>query len=439
MIHYDRAVKIFQKRAYFFSFKKTIMFSQKITHLLVIFCCGLLLTSCELVPNRESLEQHHIQKISQSSAKEGITTIFNQATPPKHVTLLLPLSDKLSASGQAIRNGFLTAHYYAKQHGQPIPEMDFIDTTQGNLQNLYQKAVASGADFIVGPLTKSEVTTFMSGNPPLVPILALNTVDNYLDHPLNNLYQFGLAPQDEAIQIANKIIRDGHKKVLVIAPASTWGANLVSVFKSNLTHLGGTIVDQLNYDKQTDFSSEISSLLKVNKTQTKQTSSQIKKSDLASYRRQDFDAIFIIAKPEEARQINPLLKFYYAGDIPAYATSLIYSGTPNSQLDFDLDGIIFCDLPWVLRNSNELPQYLQATQQQITSTLPGYTIATSKLYALGIDSYNLMRFLNQKGLFPKQGLIGATGTLFLTPSNHIYRRLEWVKMQDGKPANLSEF
>ncbi|WP_280522018.1 penicillin-binding protein activator [Candidatus Coxiella mudrowiae] len=63
-------------------------------------------------------------------------------------------------------------------------------------------------------------------------------------------------------------------------------------------------------------------------------------------RREDFDTIFLVANSRQERQIIPLLRFYYADDVSIYATSAIYS--PSVIIDYDLDGMIFDDMPWVL-------------------------------------------------------------------------------------------
>src|SRR5205823_5983563 len=75
----------------------------------------------------------------------------------------------------------------------------------------------------------------------------------------------------------------------------------------------------------------------------------------AQKRRQDADMIFMIAPPEYARQIKPLLNYYYAGNLPIYATSHVYQGIPNAALDNDLNGIQFCDMPWTINQGLLVP------------------------------------------------------------------------------------
>ncbi|HBM24713.1 MAG TPA: hypothetical protein DD411_14230, partial [Alcanivorax sp.] len=48
---------------------------------------------------------------------------------------------------------------------------------------------------------------------------------------------------------------------------------------------------------------------------------------------------FLVADPNEGRQIKPALNFHYARDLPVFATSHLYNGTPAPRRDQDLDGV----------------------------------------------------------------------------------------------------
>ena len=49
-------------------------------------------------------------------------------------------------------------------------------------------------------------------------------------------------------------------------------------------------------------------------------------------RRQDADVVFLFSQNDsEARSIKPLLAFHYAGDLPVFALSNIYNGTPDER------------------------------------------------------------------------------------------------------------
>jgi len=138
------------------------------------------------------------------------------------------------------------------------------------------------------------------------------------------------------------------------------------------------------------------------------------KTTLMQQRRQDFDVIFLLAPPASARQIMPLLRYYYADNIPVYSTSVIYSGVPSPEKDSDLNGIIFCDTPWSL-------------QQNASG------VSANRLYAVGQDAYALGNQLTRMRALPNFPLYGATGAITLTPQQQFYRRLPWATMHDGRP------
>jgi outer membrane PBP1 activator LpoA protein len=103
---------------------------------------------------------------------------------------------------------------------------------------------------------------------------------------------------------------------------------------------------------------------------------------------------------------------------------MLYSQPFNPQSDIDLEGINFVDLPWMLRDPLDMPPYLQGLQQQFRAA-PNMNLTLSRLYALGVDAYNLMRFLRLPNQFPATGLFGASGNLFFDKYQHIYRQMDW--------------
>ncbi len=152
------------------------------------------------------------------------------------------------------------------------------------------------------------------------------------------------------------------------------------------------------------------------------------------YRRQDIDMIFIAAKPEIARELRPLINFYYAANIPVYATSHLYSGTPDPQLDQDLNGVIFCAIPWELA-----PQTLSPDDSGFyKSAQKSWPLATQKqpqFFALGADSYRLARQISAGKLMPETD--GATGKLILQANKVWFRQLTWAQIINGRPQPIS--
>jgi outer membrane PBP1 activator LpoA protein len=381
------------------------------------------------------------QTFGMTSASPDITRV-QMTSSPHSIAVMLPLKGKgeLALTSQAIHNGLLAAYYSTPQ--QSGIDIKVIDTSSGDVGVLYQQAVTDGAEVIVGPLTKQEVEVMANANQFPVPIIALNTLDDYRYKVANNLYQFGLLPQDEAVQVATKMTQEQLKHVAVIAPESAWGDKIVAAFENVYEASGGQVIATLRYHVSQDLAGQICNFLANDATKLcvpQKHKSKKQKDPQEIMRRQDIDAIFLVATtPAQARQIVPLLKFYYAGDLPIYSISTIYSGTSKPGLDQDIDDINFCDMPWVLKNVDALSPELQVVHKQIiTTNLWTDSFANySKFYALGVDAYNLAVGLNALLNAPQSGINGASGTLYLDNFNHIYRELQWAKIKNGVVQGL---
>ncbi len=341
--------------------------------------------------------------------------------PPKQIALLLPLSGLLSGPGQAIKDGFLAA--YEASGMASVTKVRFYDTNIAAVSALYEQALAEGADYIVGPLTKQDVAQ-VAELPHPVPTLLLNDVQTPLG---DNAYQFGLSPTLEARQVAARAHKNGLTRALIIAPEGTWGDEIVKAFINQWGALSGEVVDTLHYQSHGDFNHAIRGILHIDASEAreKQIKQLIGRSiEAIPRRRQDFDLIFLVAYPSEARQIKPLLNYYYAGDVPVYATSSVYGGSPNTMKDRDLNGIIFCDMPWVFMNhlgNRNWPEQLNSY---------------NRLYALGLDSFTLSTQLNQLLLFP--AISDESNILYLSNNHQIARILTFGQFRQGEPQLMTE-
>nr|WP_241480394.1 penicillin-binding protein activator [Legionella norrlandica] len=344
-------------------------------------------------------------------------------SPPKQVALLLPLSGSLSGPGNAIREGFMAA--YKTNDGEEVTKIKIYDTNKGDITNTYQKAISEGADYVIGPLTKAHVAIIAAMDHP-VPTLLLNDTDTMTQ---DNSYSMGLSPVNEAIQVATKAQSKGYRKALIIAPSNDWGDEITKAFTHQWTEGGGLVIDSLRYSAKDDLNKSIRSFLQITDSQEREKKlKQVLGYDLQSTtsRRQDFDMIFLLAFPSKARQIMPLLKYYYAGDVPVFATSSVYGGSANALKDKDLDGVIFCDMPWVF------------SHQMGTRSWPEQFNSYNRLYALGMDSYALATQLNQLILFPADGSNDSTGILYLKPTKQVARVLEWGQFKQGLVHSLGD-
>jgi hypothetical protein len=251
-----------------------------------------------------------------------------------------------------------------------------------------------------------------------------------------NLVQFALSQTDEANKVAIRAHQEGHQRAIIIAPAGNWGNGIADAFKQRWQNEGGEIADQLGYQNFKQLPEQIRQVLGAQKNQprkpkTKNNTPDDNKSE--ARRRQDFDMIFLVAEPDRAREIVPLLKFYYAGNVPVYATSAIYSGRSASIQDNDLDNIQFSDMPWVLGG---LSDRMKSIQQNVSELWKNSYSQNPKLYALGVDAYQLSTQMNKLNSSPQNRIRGATGQLSLSENNQIVRELRFAKIRGQNTSIL---
>lgn len=355
---------------------------------------------------------------------------------PDHIALLLPLSGNFSKASDAIRDGFIAAYYsQTTERKQSIKVYDTADTTK-SFADIYQQAVNDGAQFIIGPLRKQSIQQLLEYDILPVPTMALNYIG--LDAPPpSNLYMFGLSPEEEARQVAQRTWLDGYIHAAAIYPSGPWGERVFNAFKTQWEAIGGLVVGQQTYNPtKRDFSRPIRNLLEINASQQrfrKLTTVLQRKIKFTARRRQDVDFIFLAAYPRQARQIRPQIKFYHAADIPVYSTSHVFTGNLNQERDRDMDGMIFGDMPWVLTESTSH----HGLRADIESLISDAGNRLQRLYALGIDAFNIIPAINTLSNYSYERFDGETGSLSLDEYRRIKRQLTWVTFRSGRPSLIS--
>jgi outer membrane PBP1 activator LpoA protein len=357
---------------------------------------------------------------------------------PHRIGIILPFTGKYASIAKAIMAGITTAFYTESglaSNGVVLQIYDMGDQPN-NIQRLYAQAVDEGVEVIIGPLQKQALANLMQLTELPVPVLSLNYADNSTG-PEKNLYQFGLLPEDEAKQLAERAILDEHHNVVVFAPSGAWGTRLVEAFAARFEGLGGVILQVERFEPEgIDFSASIKRALLLDESEQryrilKETLNR--KIKFQPHRRQDVDMVFVAANPPQARLIRPQFRFHYASDLPLYATSQIYSGNENPAADQDINGMVFCDMPWNLHELNPRPD-LRMTIEELYSD-SGHQLP--RLAALGIDAYGLLPHLKRLAARPYEKYPGVTGILSQDNSRRFYRELNWARFTRGRPVAMS--
>ena len=340
---------------------------------------------------------------------------------PENIALVLPLQGELGKFGRAIRDGYIAAHYALT----PESELNIYDSESADILELISRAHADGAELIVGPLDRQRVTRVASHELP-VPVIALNRTLSGEINP--NLYQFGLAPEDESRQVAEQILREGRFNGLVIAPDTQWGERNFNAFSEQFLRGGGVIVDSAYFTEQKDYSDLVKSLLNVDSSELRAANLRRitgERFEFTARRRKDIDFVFLLANAGQARGINPTLAFFYADDIPVYSTSHVHV-SKGSRIDaIDMNGIRFCDIPWKLTSDDAIQVEIEKTWQENASQFASF-------YALGVDVHRLYPRLQQLKEHEHERIFGSTGILSLNQENVVTRSLMWAQFRDGE-------
>jgi len=347
----------------------------------------------------------------------------------KHIAVLLPMQGNLGKVSDTIKNGILSA-YYNDSKSSIKPVINFYDSSDNDVsfRQLYQQAQDDGATNIIGPLDKVIINQLAQQHSLDIPVLTLNYAENSYSYT-ENLYQFGLSPEDEARQVAELAIAQGKLRAAIFYPDSDWGRRLNKAFTEHFEFFGGEILNTVDYATNTnDYRRPIRSLFNLDQSSIRRRKIEnIIGGNVQSEprRRQDIDMIFLAATHRSARSIMPAFKFHRAGDLTVYSTSHVYTGKVNRELDRDLNGLIFCDLPWILqKNSSPLTKVFSDNwpqQQNLT-----------RLFAFGVDAYHLiynLDYLEEKDYAMFNGL---TGNIQLNEENRITRKLLWAKFKSGR-------
>ena len=362
---------------------------------------------------------------------------------PGQIALLLPFHGQYQQAAEAIRDGFLAA-WFASGDNKPVVIFYHADVT--SINDIYQQAVADGAQFIVGPLEKEAIAALVEQGQVSVTTLALNeyksdaniNTDTNPGPGIPRLFQFSLSPEDEAIEVAERARFDGHTLALAVTPETALGNRIYEAFQSRWEQLGGKILEHVTFNSEDqDFAAPVKTLLNIDNSE--QRAQQLitrlgRKLRTESRRRQDADFVFIVAAPVAARQLMPQIRYYRAETLPVYSTSHVFSGIVDITKDSDINGINFADIPWILELSHEVSLIQQSLNRNWSQETSGYR----RLYALGIDSFRLIPRLGMLSLQKESRFEGETGQLSMLGDGRIQRKLRWARFIDGRPILQDE-
>ncbi len=352
-------------------------------------------------------------------------------SPVRRIALVLPFEGPLGKVAIAIRDGFIAARF-AQTSSDSKPDVVVYPASVATTAAVIKLAVSEGADFIVGPLEKPAVAALLAQSELHVPVLALNTTEHATD-PSRAFYQFGLQPEDEARDVAEHAWQQGARRAIAMVPNSDLGSRLLGAFRTQWAAQGGAMVEAVRYTHDvSSYKEAVRRTFGLAESEARaQALAGVVRREIAfdAVRRNDVDAVFLVAAPRDARQLLPQFRYYGADGVPIYATPLIYSGVLNPRADTDLNGVFFGDSSWSL-NVGDLS--LRDTFLQQWEVDPAYL----RFYGFGVDAWHLIAQLRTLRGQAIQTLEGASGTLSVDTGGVVHRSLKWASFINGKPRLL---
>lgn len=322
-----------------------------------------------------------------------------------HVALLLPLSAQFATVSQSVRDGFLSAYFADARERRPELRIYDSGRTPADAVAAYERAVADGAGHVVGPLQRESVGELFH-QPLRARVLALNHPDTG-EVPPPGSAEFGLLPDAEGAQVAERMIARGITRAAILAANADWAERAARAFRAQFEAAGGVIAGETRIpDKDVNYATQI----------LQATGSLGGGADAG---------LFVSTRPQQARLLLPQLKVASV-NLPVFATSHVYAGDANAALDRDLDGVEFCDAPWLFGSIPGRPDRNRvATRIDTANGLGG------RLFAFGMDAYALLPYMDWLLTHPDSYLNGATGELTADSFGRIHRLVGWARFQNG--------
>ena len=385
----------------------------------------------------------------------GLLQIRNNTA--QRVAVLLPLTGRLAAQAQQIKQGVVAAYLasQSQQQGyeQMIESLYFVDTNTQTDEALI--AAIAEADLIIGPLLKPKLELILPHIKPNQQLLGLNRLDTdslvpQLDTPgsteflantsLSNHTFFALSPEDEAEQIAELMFTQQYQQPILIHAPDRTATRMAEAFTARwqaLTQHTSTIT--LSFSDNKSMRKAIGDALGVQQSRDRISILERylgQEMFSVTRNRKDIDAFVVFANAKQTELINPMIEASistFSDEIqPVFASSRSYNHKLNKNSLRDLQNVIFIDMPWLLDdtlNVELLAQYETVFSEAST--------AQKRLFAFGYDALNLIGKIQP--LQKVQGLLlpGLTGSLAINDKNQVTRTLPRAKITTRQIERLT--
>ncbi|PRO70615.1 penicillin-binding protein activator [Alteromonas gracilis] len=402
------------------------------------------------------------------------------------IAVLLPLSGRLARSGQVVKDGIMAAYYTdveKRQDEHLLPRLRFINTNGADSQELITEI--GDTRFIIGPLLKETIESLIPNLPIGVNVLALNRPDELPDSSLRqstsysiatqradvdneasnvdlaepktqdeigaldlpvSLNYYGLAPEDEAKQLAELIFKKGYRAPIVIAAQNSLYQRMDDTFKTHWKALNSAEnkqranITSVTFNDSNSLREGITQALDVAQSNERINQIEYMTNDEVynmPRSRRDIDAIVAFSSPQDTELLNPIIEAslnpFDGKQVPVYATSRSMDYDSGKNQWRDLQNVHFVDMPWLMPSHKWQP-----LEQEVQQAWENQNTMQKRLFAFGFDAYQLLPQLGMLNTLKYLSHDGLTGNLSLNQRGEVVRKQPQAIIRNEKVRMLSE-
>ncbi|MEP0496366.1 MAG: penicillin-binding protein activator, partial [Paraglaciecola sp.] len=392
------------------------------------------------------------ETIANNLPEEVIEMLQLEPITPSKIAVLIPLSGRLASQGIAIKKGILASYYQDLKNAQIneneiFKELHFFDSALKTPEEL--NTSVANFDVIIGPLIKEKLAALKDILPADKIMLGLNRLestgttstsnsitDSLEAEPLKAVeqYFFSLAPEDEAQQLARHILKHQLVHPVIFAAEGSSTQRMAQAFINEWKKQTNNTPELTTFTTNKDMRIQVSSVLDV-----AQSKARIKEIEYLSNKevfgvernRRDIDAIILFASPEQTELLNPIIEAslspFARKSLSVFASSRSYSIDINQNSLRDLRNLTFTDMPWMLPNHD-----WKALSSEVNELWPQEKDSLLRLFAMGVDAYNLIPQLRTLRLLSNVNSHGLTGDINIDSLGIIHRNLPLAQVKQDK-------
>jgi len=352
--------------------------------------------------------------------------------PVENIAVLLPLSGNQAAAGKAAQQGLLAAY----QNNDGIL-MHFIDTNALDMSSLVLQFNELAIDFVIGPLLKPNVETYLAREELQVPTLLLNVPDNRELKP--HQVALSMRPEDEAMQAASSLARRNYQYPVVLSHQDKVSSRIAKAFADQWLKMTGKAPEMVSFEQGKKMQTDLTASLDVglSKDRIKDLKRRVKQTLKTETRnRRDVDMIYLVGSPKQTKLLKPYIDVNispFAEVIPVYASSRSHSVLNDRSDNRDLTGLTFSEMPWLLESKQQNKQLAQMSRQ----LWPQRSDSLQRIFAMGYDSFALAGKISAMQENPFVRHFGQTGVLKLNPNNILTRSLIWGRYRKDRVQEIA--